>query len=91
MVKKYSLIWDEWNLNHIAKHGVSKREVEEAVNDERAYIKKHRKRVMVVGSAWGRILVVILEKIERNDYYVISARDATNSEKRLYRKRGKGL
>ena len=34
MVKRYSLIWDEQNLNHIAKHGVSKKEVEEAVNND---------------------------------------------------------
>ncbi|WP_202320198.1 BrnT family toxin [Archaeoglobus neptunius] len=91
MVKINRLIWDEWNLNHIAKHGVSKKEVEIAVGDKRAVIWKHRGRYVMVASSHGRVLFIVLEKVrgEKNAYYVITARDATNSEKRIYRTRGK--
>ncbi len=33
MVKRIKLEWDEWNVNHIAKHGVSRREVEVVIED----------------------------------------------------------
>ncbi|WP_457591827.1 BrnT family toxin [Geoglobus sp.] len=91
MVKRIRLEWDDWNVNHIAKHGVSVKEVEEAVKDRRKVIWKHRGRYVMIASAYGRILFVVLEKItgEKNSYYVITARDATNSEKRIYRKMGK--
>ena len=70
MVKKYHLIWDEWNLDHIAKHGISRREVEEAVRDNRAVIWKHRGRYVMLASAHGRILFIVLEKIgERGESY----------------------
>ncbi len=89
MVKEIFLIWDDWNVNHIAKHGVSVKEVEEAVKDKRKVIWKHRGRYVMVASAYGRILFIVLEKVEgeKNSYYVITARDATKSEKRIYRKR----
>jgi len=80
------LLWNEWNIAHIAKHGVSVKEVEEAVGDRKAIIKKMRKRHSLIGSAWGRILFIVLEK-QRNGYFVITARDATKAEKKLYRKR----
>ncbi|WP_290898921.1 BrnT family toxin [Ferroglobus sp.] len=88
MVRKITLVWDDWNVDHIAKHGVSVEEVEEAVKDSRKVIWKHRGRYVMIASAHGRILFIVLEKIigEKNSYYVITARDATNSEKRIYRK-----
>ena len=91
MVRVNRLIWDEWNLNHIAKHGVSRNDVEKAVNDNRAVIWKHRGRYVMIASAYGRILFIVLESVqgEKNTYYVVTARDATKSEKRIYRKRGK--
>ncbi len=45
---------------------------------------KHRKRYALVGSTWGRILFVILEKVN-SEYFVITARDATEREKRRYK------
>lgn len=89
MVRDITLIWDEWNLNHIAKHGVSRREVEEAIKDNRKRIRKHRRRYVIVASAWGRILSIVLERIQGNEYYVITARDATTSEKKIYRSKRK--
>jgi len=85
-LKKYKLIWDEYNISHIAKHGLKVKEVEEAVNDKKRLVRKFRKRYMILGSAWGRIIVVILEKV-RDGYYVVTARDVTTSEKRLYKRR----
>ena len=89
MVKRIKLEWDDWNVNHIAKHGVSRREVEVVIEDPKKIIKKHRKRYAVTGSAFGRILYVILERIEGERYYVVTARDATTAEKRIYKRKKK--
>ncbi|RLI78635.1 BrnT family toxin [Archaeoglobales archaeon] len=78
------LIWTENNISHIAKHGVSIKEVEEAVKDRNAIMLRHRKRYALIGSAWGRILFIILEKVN-SEYYVVTARDATEREKRRYK------
>ena len=83
-MREIRLIWTENNISHIAKHGVSIKEVEEAIKDRNAIMLRHRKRYALIGSAWGRILFVILEKVN-SEYYVVTARDATEREKRRYK------
>jgi len=83
--KPIKLIWTERNISHIAKHGVSVKEVEEAIRDRDAIVLKHRRRYALIGSAWGRILFIVLEKIN-DEFYVITARDANRKEKKRYKK-----
>jgi len=80
--KPIRLIWTERNISHIAKHGVSVKEVEEAIRDRYAIVLKHKGRYALIGSAWGRILFIVLEKI--NDEF--TARDANRKEKKRYKK-----
>ena len=88
MAKKIKLEWDEWNTNHIAKHGVSRKEVEEAIRDPRAKMRKISKnRYALIGSAWGRILTVFLDFLEGGRYYVVTARDSTAKEKKIYKRK----
>lgn len=61
-MQEIRLVWAEENISHIAKHGVSVREVEEAVRDRNTIMLKQKKRYALIGSAWGRILFIILEK-----------------------------
>jgi len=73
------------------RHGVSDMEVENAVNGRiliRNTSRKGEKLKEVIGESHGRILFVVL-KLYGNRYRVITARDATGAEKRLYVKRGK--
>ena len=88
MIRRIKLEWDEWNVNHIAKHNVSRREVEEAVRDPIAKMRKISKnRYALVGSAWGRILTVFLDLRENMRYYVVTARDSTAKEKKIYKRK----
>jgi len=83
--------WDEVNLEHIARHGVSATEVEEAATDPRrlgapAYNLKGETRWALLGATVaGRILFVVFTKRQRR-IRVVTARDATPREKRRYRK-----
>ena len=81
-------------MDHIARHGVQPDEAEEAVLDPRrvarhAYSVAVERRRAVVGAAQdGRLLFVVF--VQRGDLIrIVSARDAFDIEKRVYRRRGK--
>jgi len=91
MKREILIEWDGKSLEHITKHNVSKKEVEIAVNGMiliRNTSRGGEKLKEVIGEAYGRVLFVVL-KLEKDKYKVITARDATRAEKKLYTKRGK--
>ncbi len=82
-------IWDDHNIEHIAKHGVEVFEVEEAMLDgDRVKINAHSGHLGLIGATEeGRRLVVIYIKKIGKKYRVITARDAEEEEKKLYKRR----
>ncbi len=82
-IKIKKLVWDKWNLEHIKKHDVRREEVEEAVLNRIEVKHSYNERFLIAGKiANGRMITVILS-LERNDeYYVVSARDTSRSERR---------
>lgn len=85
-----SFEWDETNISHIGKHGVTPEEVEEAC-DNRPFILKGRGGLYLVYSQTnaGRFLLVVTRYKGRGTIQVISARDMTEQEKRLCKERRK--
>lgn len=86
--------WDEANLDHIADHGISAAEAEDALLDPRripasAYQGVNERRHAVLGATIeGRLLFVVFT--HRNELVrVITARNANAQEKRRYERRGK--
>lgn len=91
-MKIEELVWDEWNEDHIARHGISQREVEEAVFDKASVFFRTRsaeaRRYAALGlSEAGRYLFIVLEPQAGNKAYVVTARDMTDAEKRRYKSR----
>lgn len=86
--------WDEYNEEHIDRHGVSIDEAEEAVFDPRrlgapAHDVQGEKRWAFLGATLdGRILVIVFTRHD-DVVRVVTARDATDRERRRYRERGK--
>lgn len=80
--------WDEYNLDHIARHGVDPGEAEDAVLDpDRVSFPARLGRVGFIGmTEAGRVLVVILDR-KRGLWRVATARDASSNEKKSYRRR----
>ena len=79
------LIWDEWNINHIKKHDVKTHEVEEACNNLIEAFESYNNRLIVLGKTdKKRILAIIMAQIDKNSYYVVTARDASRKERKLY-------
>lgn len=81
MIKVRGLIWDDWNKEHIAKHGVSIEEVEDICKGKHEAIESYRKRIQLIGKTKkGRELIIVLspqdldlKTYEKGIYYPITA------------------
>jgi len=83
--------WDRKSSDHIRRHNVSPKEVENAVNGRiliRNTSKEGERLKEVIGESYGRTLFIVL-KLHGHRYRVVTARDATMAERKLYMKRGK--
>lgn len=89
IIKK--LIWDEWNRDHIAKHHVEPKEVDEICLEKKIVINKSGfLKVRVIGQTdVGRYLAIFLANRGGGNYYPISARDCAPKERKLYKRRFK--
>ena len=85
------IAWDDENLEHIAGHGVSADEVEEAITGNPLVIRGREDRYLAYGkTADGRLLLVVYGRLGRGAIRPVTARDMTDGEKRLYRRRRGG-
>ena len=86
-----TLLWDDWNEDHITRHGVSAEEVEEVCANPGRMLRRARGGTYIVFGCTtdGRELVVILvpRGPEPSFFYPITARAMTHSERRYFRAR----
>lgn len=88
MLRIRELLFDEWNEEHIGRHGVIPEEVEEVCGNRPFVSKTRQQRLRVIGQTEdGRYLTVILASRGQGVYYPITAREATQSEHRLFRRK----
>ncbi len=81
------LLWDDWNMDHIARHDVTPRDVEQALADKHVVrFKAKHGRIMALGRAGRRLIATVLnEQDEKGVFYVITARDMAKKERAFYR------
>jgi uncharacterized DUF497 family protein len=81
------LIWDDWNIEHIARHDVTPEEVEQSLQDEHVvFLKAKLGRIIALGRSGVRLLTTILnQQLEETQFYVITARDMAKKERAYYR------
>ena len=83
-----NLFWDEWNIEHIARHGVKPEEVEQVCQGKHLADKWKNKTYRIIGQTEnGRYLTVFLAPRTRQNYYPVTARDSTLREKREFKKK----
>jgi hypothetical protein len=83
-------IWDEANLAHISRHQVSAEEVEEALTGNALVLRGPDGRYLAYGrTVNGRQLFAVYVSRPGRLIRVLTAREMTDKEKRLYRKKGK--
>ena len=85
-----TLIWDDWNKNHIARHDVTPEEVEEVCQSKYLVLDGHHGRFVIVGTTQAnRVLAIIIDpEAENGVYYPVTARPADRKERRLYTEKG---
>lgn len=82
---KFNLVWDNWNLEHIKKHNVSKYEVEIAFKSKDLLTESYRGRVTLISKTKrGRLLTIALSFEKQKDAYIVSARDSSKKEREKY-------
>jgi uncharacterized DUF497 family protein len=84
------LVWDDWNLDHIAKHDVLPQEAEDVIAGEPTVDETYKQRMQLIGpSAAGRMLSIVIGAVpdQPNVYYVFSARPASRKERADYARR----
>ena len=85
----YEFRWNEWNIEHLAEHGVSPAEAEALVQIARPPFPREiqKGKYLVRGqTAAGAYLQAIFVVDPDGTLYVIHARPLTNSDKRQYRR-----
>lgn len=80
------LIWDAWNIRHIARHHVIPDEIEAICHGDPLVLRGQQKnRLVIIGSTEaGRILAVILESKGKGTYYPITAYEPDKKDIALY-------
>ncbi|MBI3734738.1 MAG: BrnT family toxin [Chloroflexi bacterium] len=91
MITIRRLVWDDWNVAHIARHQVVPAEVEQVCHGDHLVRETHHTRLMLIGpTRRGRMLVIILAPEADDQYYVVTARPADRRERRLYEQEQRG-
>lgn len=84
-------VWDDENLAHIARHGVSPEEVEETLVGEPLLLRGPEDRYLAYGRTENDRWVFAVYVIRRRGRVrVLTARDMTVRERRLYQRKRKG-
>lgn len=84
------LVWDDWNIEHIKKHAVSAREVEEAYQSSKKSVQSYLGRTIFLGvTKAGRLLTVVVSQKKQKCLYVVSARNMSKKERRIYYEQAK--
>lgn len=88
-----SIKWTNKSIEHIAKHKVNPKEIEEACFNEyyTPFIRSGRENLhYVFGKTYtGRLLFIVVRFIRLGEVRVITARDMNGWEKNYFNKRGK--
>jgi uncharacterized protein len=87
-VKIESLEWDDINVEHIARHGVSQDEVEDICYGRHFSKKEHRQRYILGGKTGdGRYLDIIIERVKDNVFRPITAFEMSENYKASFRRK----
>jgi hypothetical protein len=86
VVSIHKLVWDSWNIAHIARHSVVPEEVEQVCHIDPVVQKGKKGRLLVFGpTETGRILAVILDQEEeKGAYYPVTAYKASKKLEKVY-------
>ena len=82
---KIRITWDGWSIEHIKKHTVNMSEVREVVKSDVLIKESYFSRQIIYGKTKkNRFLTVVLSFENQKEGYVVSARDISSKERKIY-------
>lgn len=85
MIVVHKLVWDSWNSNHIARHKLTPKEVEEACHGNHSIRETYGKRLMMISpTRKGKLIAIVLAFKEEGVYYPVTAWPASGKLRRIY-------
>lgn len=86
MIQIKKLVWTEGNVEHIARHNVTKEEVEEVFHGIHIMKDAHGGRFMMIGPTMkNRALCIILDpEWPEGTWYIVTARSADRGERKKF-------
>jgi uncharacterized DUF497 family protein len=86
-LREIKVVWDRKSVEHISRHGIKVSEVKAVLLDRKKFMRRVKKgRYNVIGKSRDKILFIIVRKLKSGKYKVVTAREATRKEKRIYKK-----
>jgi len=86
------LLWDSWNIAHIARHNVTPEEVEQVCRGDYETFDTYKGRILVIDpTITGHMLAIILNPKGDDLYYPVTARVADRKERRMYQEAKGGV
>lgn len=78
-----TLIWDDFNKEHLKKHSVSVKEVEEACQNILGKFQAKNDRFLLIGKTKNdRVISMIAAVKGSTSIYIVTARDTSKNEKK---------
>jgi uncharacterized DUF497 family protein len=82
------ILWDSWNIKHIARHHITPEEVESIFHKQPLVLRgQQKKRLVVIGLTQGnRMITVVIEAKGYGKYYPVTAFEPDASDIALYKR-----
>lgn len=81
-IENLILVWDDFNKEHLKKHSVSVKEVEESCHNILGKFQAKNDRFLLIGKAKnGRVISMIVAIKGSQSIYIVTARDTSKNEK----------
>lgn len=85
MINVRHLVWDSWNIDHIARHGVEPKQVDEVCQGKPIIRETYDGRLLIIGQTKEmKLLAIVLAPKEKGEYYPITAYTASGKLRRIY-------
>lgn len=78
-----SLIWNKWNIEHVKKHGLTKRKVEISISNIKAFRYGYKGRIILICELKNKLISIVVDRKSEGKYYVVTARSADRKEREL--------
>lgn len=82
-IKLDSLIWNEWNTEHVLKHGLTKKKVEKAILNIKTFRYGYKGRIILICELNNKFVSIVIDRKVEGKYYVVTARSSDRKERKL--------